>query len=183
MSRPAPNPPFPPEVRAEALDMVRSGMSTPKVAAHIGSSDKSVRDWCRAAGVPLAPRYAPVDVEQVDELTRAGMSIPQIADHIGCSQKAVIRARAVVRVRPPDPTPPVSHAWRDRAACVGHDPETFFPGHTETTSALADIAAAQAICARCPVKADCLAWAIAHKVDGIWGGTTETGRRKLRRTA
>jgi WhiB family redox-sensing transcriptional regulator len=38
------------------------------------------------------------------------------------------------------------------------------------------------VCAECPVQADCLQFALATNQDsGIWGGTTEEDRRKLRR--
>src|SRR6266540_1660977 len=62
--------------------------------------------------------------------------------------------------------------WRDRAACVAPaiDPELFFP--------------AKRVCARCPVRVECLADALAcmptHD-DGIRGGLTLTERRALRR--
>src|SRR5689334_16635560 len=42
------------------------------------------------------------------------------------------------------------------------------------------IAAAKAVCADCPVRADCLAYAIANEACGIWGGTSASERRRLR---
>ena len=42
--------------------------------------------------------------------------------------------------------------------------------------------AAKKICNTCEVRSDCLAYAFEEKIwDGIWGGMTENGRRKLRR--
>lgn len=71
--------------------------------------------------------------------------------------------------------------WRQQAACRDADPETFFPNGT-TGPALAQIAAAQAICQTCPVTAECLDWAIETGQDnGIWGGLTEDERREVRR--
>lgn len=53
------------------------------------------------------------------------------------------------------------------AACVGEDPEIFFPRHPSS----ADAAKARTVCARCPVRADCLAGAKARgETQGIWGG-------------
>ncbi|WP_446677701.1 WhiB family transcriptional regulator, partial [Streptomyces galbus] len=48
--------------------------------------------------------------------------------------------------------------WLTEAACVGEDPELFFPVGS-TGPALEDVAAAKRVCARCPVIADCLAYA------------------------
>lgn len=71
--------------------------------------------------------------------------------------------------------------WRDRAACRDEDPELFFPTGT-TGPALQQIDAAKAICARCPVLSECLAFALETGQDyGIWGGLTPEERRALRR--
>ena len=64
----------------------------------------------------------------------------------------------------------------DHAACKGLDPRLFFPERGEST------AEAKAVCAACPVRADCLDWAIATTQKwGIWGGTSERERHRLRR--
>lgn len=72
--------------------------------------------------------------------------------------------------------------WRDRAACLGADPELFFPigdGRPATTQ----IAAAKLVCQACPVTGACLDWAMAAGVDGVWGGLDERERRRLSRSA
>jgi WhiB family redox-sensing transcriptional regulator len=80
-------------------------------------------------------------------------------------------------------TKPSPTSWRDLAACREVDPEIFFPIGT-TGAALGQIHEAQAICARCPVAADCLSWALHIGQDhGVWGGTTPEERRALRTTA
>jgi len=57
----------------------------------------------------------------------------------------------------------------------------FFPIGT-TGQALVQIDQAKAVCETCPVKGPCLQFALATNQDsGIWGGTTEEDRRKLRR--
>ncbi|MFJ9810740.1 WhiB family transcriptional regulator [Streptomyces sp. NPDC101158] len=39
---------------------------------------------------------------------------------------------------------------------------------------------AKALCSGCPVKAECLAYALDHRVEhGVWGGMTERERRAL----
>ncbi len=38
-----------------------------------------------------------------------------------------------------------------------------------------------AVCRQCPLIAECLEWAIEHREKGVWGGTTEEGRKVIRR--
>ena len=73
-------------------------------------------------------------------------------------------------------------AWRNRAACRDTSPELFFPiGATGT--AIDQIEAAKSICAQCTVTHHCLEFALAtNQESGVWGGTTEEERRKLRKT-
>lgn len=68
-------------------------------------------------------------------------------------------------------------AWMESAACLGHDPETWFPLQGDCGSRTRD---AVAICRGCPVREECLAEGLRHE-SGIWGGTTERSRRKIRR--
>jgi WhiB family redox-sensing transcriptional regulator len=71
--------------------------------------------------------------------------------------------------------------WRDDAACRVMPPELFFPAGT-SGAALENIDAAKAVCNACPVQNACLRFAFETKQeDGIWGGTTEVERRRLRR--
>jgi hypothetical protein len=69
--------------------------------------------------------------------------------------------------------------WRDRAVCVDEDPDLFFPVVERGMLAVAEIAAAKAICARCPVLDECRAWARRSLAYGIAGGLTADERRKL----
>lgn len=71
--------------------------------------------------------------------------------------------------------------WSSRAACWDVDPELFFP--VGTSSRYDDQhAAARAMCTECPVRPDCLAFALATGAsDGIWGGLTPGERRRLAR--
>lgn len=48
--------------------------------------------------------------------------------------------------------------WRHKAVCREEDPELFFPVGN-SGPALAQIAKAKVVCNRCPVTAQCLAWA------------------------
>ncbi len=66
--------------------------------------------------------------------------------------------------------------WTQRAACRGVDTEIFYPASPEQE------AEALGICATCPVRAQCLDFAVRNKETyGIWGGTTPEQRRRMRR--
>jgi WhiB family redox-sensing transcriptional regulator len=71
--------------------------------------------------------------------------------------------------------------WRERATCMGEDPELFFPiGHAEP--AFVQIEEAKAICRRCEVVDTCLRWAMEFGADtGVWGGLSDDERRSLKR--
>lgn len=72
--------------------------------------------------------------------------------------------------------------WRDRAACRDEDPELFFP-IGDGVAAQEQIARAKAVCDRCPVRAQCLQFALSTGQDaGIWGGLSAEERRGLRRS-
>lgn len=71
--------------------------------------------------------------------------------------------------------------WRDAAACRTADPELFFPRGEGAPNA-AQIEGAKAVCSRCPVREECLAWAMkSGQLDGVWGGKTEKERANMRR--
>lgn len=71
--------------------------------------------------------------------------------------------------------------WRNSAACRDTDPDLFFPVG-QTGPAINHIASAREVCQTCDVKRECLEYALMTNQDaGIWGGTTEDERRKIRR--
>lgn len=76
-----------------------------------------------------------------------------------------------VRMTPPE--------WMTAAACNGVDLNLFFPAPGQST------AEAVAYCRRCPVRTQCLDYALQYPhrdLPGIWGGLSENQRNKLRRT-
>lgn len=67
--------------------------------------------------------------------------------------------------------------WMHDGSCAAHRPEVFFPSDG------VGVIAAQEICASCPVKAECLEYALDNRIEhGVWGGESERGRRRLLRT-
>ena len=54
--------------------------------------------------------------------------------------------------------------------------ETFFPGDG------VGVEKAKKVCQACPVKDQCLEYALKNRVDhGVWGGTSERQRRRILR--
>jgi Transcription factor WhiB len=70
--------------------------------------------------------------------------------------------------------------WLARAICVGVDPELFFPAAEEGPARARQEAAAKAVCARCPVRAQCREWALTELPHGVAGGLSEDERRAVR---
>ena len=72
--------------------------------------------------------------------------------------------------------------WRAAAACLSADPDMFFPVATGAP-AEGEISRALRICARCPVRKQCLDFAVrTGETQGIWGGTTPEQRTRTRRS-
>lgn len=72
--------------------------------------------------------------------------------------------------------------WMADAACVGVDIDTaaFFPSPRRGESWTVLAAEAKRVCNRCPVMAACLTYGM-DEDDGVWGGTTPSERRRIRR--
>jgi WhiB family redox-sensing transcriptional regulator len=64
--------------------------------------------------------------------------------------------------------------WMARAACANLQTAQFFP----SDPASADEAIA--VCRGCPVSAQCLDYALRHRIiDGVWGGTDGRTRTRM----
>ncbi|MGO9657371.1 MAG: WhiB family transcriptional regulator [Acidimicrobiales bacterium] len=72
-----------------------------------------------------------------------------------------------------------SGGWTERAACRDAPGSDFFSDLYRSHKA-AEIAAAKAICAKCPVRKQCLSAGLDEEF-GIWGGLTAEERRQLPR--
>ena len=72
-------------------------------------------------------------------------------------------------------------SWRLWAACRQADGELFFsPDGERGTAKRRRERAAKAICADCPVRDDCAAYAIRnHERYGVWGGLSEHERELI----
>jgi WhiB family transcriptional regulator, redox-sensing transcriptional regulator len=66
--------------------------------------------------------------------------------------------------------------WQKEAACRGQGPAAFVRGPHSSYASI------RALCETCPVRRDCLEYALADcSLTGLWGGTTDAERRNIRR--
>ncbi|HTQ93536.1 MAG TPA: WhiB family transcriptional regulator [Streptosporangiaceae bacterium] len=74
-------------------------------------------------------------------------------------------------------------SWQDRAACRGVDVSLFVgPDGQRRPEREAREAKAKAVCASCPVRAQCLDYTLGKSIKhGIWGGLNEEERARERR--
>ena len=71
----------------------------------------------------------------------------------------------------------MSTEWMAEGKCRDFPAGTFFP-----QDGVGVIRAAK-ICATCPVKAQCLEYALDNHIEhGVWGGSSERERRRLQRS-
>lgn len=66
------------------------------------------------------------------------------------------------------------HAFQN-AACIRTDPDLFFSENPRK------VALAKSICATCPIRLKCLAWAMDNEEYGVFGGTTARERSAQRK--
>ena len=68
-----------------------------------------------------------------------------------------------------------SEPWVQEALCAEVGPDAFFPGKG------GDARPAKRVCFACPVREECLEYALDHDIDdGIWGGMSPRERRRER---
>lgn len=72
----------------------------------------------------------------------------------------------------------MSRRWMDNAACTEVAPDLFFADATD----LVNTKLAKKVCVECPVKDQCLQYALENRMEfGVWGGLTVLERRSLLR--
>jgi len=104
---------------------------------------------------------------------------------IGMKGRGVGSKKGPQRTREDDPmTTAIRHdaEWRSASACRQANPDLFFPIATASIGRAEQTAKAKAMCARCPVRSQCLEFAQVNDLNyGIWGGTTPEDRVRIRR--
>ena len=74
------------------------------------------------------------------------------------------------------------HQWRDRASCLGLDTNRFIRADDlRGKSQLSVYKESIEICKECPVRSECLAFAIEYYlIEGVWGGLIPSQRKGLK---
>lgn len=142
------------EDREQILDMHRRGLSAENIAAIVGTS-------------PNLVSAATAQVVTKRELSRTKKKAPEIKPEIPFVQMESIG---------------VQENWTAEGLCRngGYDPDLWFPSPTDFSL----MKLAQRVCYRCPVIMECRSIALARgEKNGIWGGLTETQRKKMRKAA
>ncbi len=143
------------------------------------------------AGVDRGSAAAPISASRWTRLVEATVHFApgyQQASHMVVhffrtgvpAENQRMRSRSEPSVTDPDLElggPDLALDWQENAACLHHAGRVdFFPARGES------VRDAKAVCAVCPVKNECLDFALRLKVaHGVWGGLSERERRNLRR--
>ena len=77
----------------------------------------------------------------------------------------------------PIPEYDAEHTWMLSGLCRECDPSFFFPSDG------VGVDHARRVCAPCPVKTECLEYALRYRIEhGVWGGASERERRRILRS-
>lgn len=69
--------------------------------------------------------------------------------------------------------------WADRSECRSVDKSVFFGGSDEVPMSRVEVRTARSICFLCPVRRDCLEFALSNEETwGVWGGLTGSERQR-----
>lgn len=92
------------------------------------------------------------------------------ADLVAAAADALVGAFTVELAHIPPPGP-----WTANARCRTLPKSVFFPERGDAYDHAVEV------CRRCPVRLDCLDYAVPYQqLTGVWGGTTGAERRRLR---
>lgn len=89
------------------------------------------------------------------------------------SEAAVMELISMLEMQPQ----PSDEDWYSQALCPETDPDAFYPEKGGST------AEAKKVCRGCPVRTQCLQWALDNDERfGVWGGLSDRERRRLKRS-
>lgn len=180
---------------ARVAELRAAGVAAGDIAREFGVSTSRIAQVVRLYGLPRAARtQVSVDLSGVvRQMVAAGLTGAEIGARLDVSSQgrggSSGRRDAVPGSVPvPDADaemggvgstrasgPPVvpQGDWVSRAACVGAPEDWFFS--TDATC----VRVGKALCSVCPVRAECLEWAVRTDQVGLWGGLTDKERRRL----
>lgn len=162
------------EVQREVISLLaRDGHTQKRTAELVNAAYKVLRDTA-----PEAHRVT----RHVEERTRNtavdnGWRTPAWWDTNGGIDHGTPPTAPAKRELPETP----AKGWEAHAACLGEDPELWFPTGYTTADNRRQVSEAKTICGRCPVRELCLAAALRRENadasrDGIYGGQTPAER-------
>lgn len=90
--------------------------------------------------------------------------------------RRIARAPWPTTLAPLSPITVKGIAWQDDALCAEVGGDVWFPEEHESPRQ------AKEVCRRCPVRVECLEYALDNDLRfGVWGGTSERERQKIRK--
>lgn len=158
------NPALSPDEIRGAVEEYRAGRPAASIAADLNVTPAAILYHVRKAEVPLQqPHRTPCEVRATS--ARMLRSVRALGSEAPPAE--AVLAVAVLGDRPD---------WQAEGLCAETDPEQFFPEKGGSPRQ------AKAVCGRCPVRDQCLEYALANNERfGIWGGLSERERHSLRR--
>lgn len=155
-----------PELTARVLDMLRRPVRVVRITEVLRLPARQIRKIGEAAGLAWNAR----------------------TQYMESAAQGIAPSAAVIPDGIPRPLPVVAptglRLWRDHAVCLRaglaalfDDAAVEYATDVQPAATKADLDAAQAACARCPVLGDCQAFAFQRDEYGYWGGMTRTQRR------
>jgi WhiB family redox-sensing transcriptional regulator len=123
--------------------------------------------------------------DSVGSYGACGTGFERVFATVGCVTTEVLTPAVVAWLMVPDPRGTelpdiqcVRPSWQARAACRGMGTNGFIASRGDNARATA---AAKGVCHTCGVVAECLAYALEDdELVGIWGGTSEKERARMR---
>jgi WhiB family redox-sensing transcriptional regulator len=134
---------------------------------------------CQQCGTTLARRGD----EKASAYNRRRYCDRQCADRSRDSRRGTKHMEPRTRIADAIFTASGDHKWMGRAACRGEDPELFFADDARSVNERERVGEARAVCGPCPVRRECLRYALATKAHGIWAGTTRDQRDTILKSA
>jgi pyruvate/2-oxoglutarate dehydrogenase complex dihydrolipoamide acyltransferase (E2) component len=140
-------------------------------------AEAAAKEKARAEVARLEAELAAAKAKLRGQAAPAIKTTERLCDRCGKPSKAPGQAPHLRRVQ--GRCGVTGEPWQTRALCAEVDDDLFFPPQGGNS------APAQQVCLGCPVRVECLQFALDHQVAyGVWGGTTASMRdRLLRRSA
>lgn len=175
-----------PDETRQLRDAIRAGDRTyVQLAEAFGINKSAVQYHATRMGLTTTDLRARRDKEKaarVDELLLEGQPVDDVVAETGVSEMTVRRRKKALGLLDRDvayldpPYPPVDGTQ----PCIA-EPELFFVTIAGSRQSVQLRERIESLCGSCPFARPCLAYSLAHNVDGWWAGTSKPQRAALRR--